>query len=128
MHPLIEKTEPLIAAITYGSWSAYSNSEHGVHASINAGLTQGMVSFISTWLLRTIVFALFNRLNEPSATKVFAICSAGMIALPVSTHLMSNTPNIVQAIAPSMIIGHCYLLYLVVQGSKRLVTTVQVLR
>ena len=51
-----------------------------------------------------------SRLND---TQVFALCSMGLISVPLVLHVWAGTPSVLLSIFPGALIGHIYLASLV---------------
>jgi len=128
---------PLLAALFYGSWAAYSNYEYGIEPFLVAGLVQGSFAFAATlalalvvsWLLRwqrqTRKHPTFQRADEeiplPTSTvyqsaQVFVIVSILLATIPATLHYAAGTPDILQAMLPGLILGNGYLIVLIRQG------------
>ena len=42
---------PLLAAVVFGGWAAFVNSEYGLFVLVRSGLGQGVYAFFSTWIV-----------------------------------------------------------------------------
>ena len=110
----LEKISPIIAALVYGGWGAYSNLEFGPRVFIAAGLAQGAFAFLSTWGLARLVHILIHhgrqRMQQTAAQlSAFAGGSGVLITVPALMHLAAGTQSILMAMLPGLVIGHCYL-------------------
>lgn len=110
---------PIVAALVYGGWAAYSNWGFDMSTALMAALVQGGFAFASTWLLTRAVKYLVARYTEAmlSAIKVklvvFAQCCFLLVVIPAGLHLAVGTPNILMAMLPGLIVGNIYLGYIV---------------
>ncbi len=101
----------ILAAVIYGSWAGFTNSEHGFSLWIKAALAQGVYAFISTLSITHIakfVFLKFKCGLAGIATGFLASFFV-MIAIPLLVHNAVGTPDIWEAILPGMIWGSIYL-------------------
>lgn len=104
----------LLAALVYGTWAAFANSEHGVAIALKAGLGQGSYALFSTFWVTV------------SAVRIFRLCRGGwigvfagfivsfivMISIPLTIHTLLRTPDTWQAILPGLVWGSGYIMVL----------------
>ena len=104
----------LLAALVYGSWAAFANSEYGFAVALKAGMGQGGYALFSTFWVTV------------SALRVFCLCRGGwfgvcigfmvsffvMASIPLTIHAILRTPNAWQAMLPGLIWGSGYILVL----------------
>jgi hypothetical protein len=96
--------------VGYGVWASLVNMEHGLVASVKAGLVQGSVSFILTlsvnywieWLYRS-----FERSNFRDTLTVL-VASLSLVLVSFSINFIAGTPNIILTILPGAIFGSFY--------------------
>ncbi|GDY26989.1 hypothetical protein AHAT_28790 [Agarivorans sp. Toyoura001] len=101
----------LLAALVYGAWAAFVNSEHGNGVAIKAGLVQGSYAFVSTWLISFIAKWMLLRwgFSQTVRWSAMSVSWLVMLAIPVVLHTWQNTPDLVEAILPGLAIGSLYL-------------------
>ena len=105
---------PVIAALVYGVWAGWVNSDHGVNVGLRVGLVQAAYAFVSTLTVAEAAKWLFKRSNESwlALTLVFIATFFVMLAIPVAVHWLAMTPDIIEAIAPGLLWGSLYILVL----------------
>ncbi len=103
----------LLAFVLYGGWALYSNLEYGGWIASVAGITQGGMSFLITTLLSSLMMYLFEKGRTVVEKFLYAVIGTNVITLPgmCLAHYMVGTPNIVQTILPSAIIGFFFTLF-----------------
>ncbi len=97
----------LAAGALYGSWAGLAHVRMGLGVVLGAGLTQAVLSAISTLFLMALLARLFRW--PSSAVHGFWLAALGaptlVIAGLVAGHALAGTPHIAVAIAPSVIVG-----------------------
>ncbi|WP_411993156.1 hypothetical protein [Agarivorans sp. DSG3-1] len=101
----------LLAALVYGAWAAFVNSEHGNGVALKAGLVQGSYAFVSTWLISFIAKWMLLRwgFSQTVRWSAMSVSWLVMLAIPVVLHTWQKTPDLVEAILPGLAIGSLYL-------------------
>ena len=101
----------LLAALVYGAWAAFVNSEHGNQAALKAGLVQGSYAFVSTWLISFIAKSMLAYWGYSQGVRWSAMSVSWlvMLAIPVLLHTWQQTPDLLEAILPGLAIGSLYL-------------------
>ncbi|MDO6763226.1 hypothetical protein [Agarivorans sp. 1_MG-2023] len=101
----------LLAALVYGAWAAFVNSEHGNAVALKAGLVQGSYAFVSTWLISFIAKWMLLRwgFSQTVRWSAMSVSWLVMLAIPVVLHTWQKTPDLVEAILPGLAIGSLYL-------------------
>ncbi len=101
----------VVAALGYGAWAAYANSEHASEIWIRAGIVQAITSFTVTLVITLFARWVFHKAGgRKKGVVVSYLCSfVTVTAFSYAAHYVFGTPDIWQTIAPSMIIGSCYL-------------------
>jgi hypothetical protein len=98
------------AFFIFGGWGVYANVQHGLHKQLSAGLTQGLLSLVSTAILTSAMEMVFGRLS-PGATR-FMMTGVGPITttllLMAVAHLLTGTPEILATMLPSIVVGYAY--------------------
>ena len=98
------------AFVLYGGWAILANYDHGLTKAFTAGLTQGLMSMVSTAFLTA------------GMEWIFAACSAGalryfttgltpitlVLVIMTALHLAIGTPEVLVTMLPSAIIGIAY--------------------
>lgn len=98
---------PILAALVFGSWAAYVNSEYGTLVLVRTGLGQGIYALFSTWIVMRTVTGVMTRMAG-SPLRIFASFVAGfivMVSIPLTIHSVLGTPEILLAIAPGVLWG-----------------------
>ena len=98
---------PLLAAIVFGGWAAFVNSEYGLVVSVRSGLGQAAYALFSTWIITitaTNVFAFFGS-SAAGFLVGFAASFLVMISIPLTIHHALGTPEIFNAILPGLLWG-----------------------
>ncbi|WP_101756893.1 hypothetical protein [Oceanicoccus sp. KOV_DT_Chl] len=95
----------LIAATGYGSWAFYANQ--GTGQSLQAFITQGALSFISTLFFLSLILWVVTQRNGKKHQLLtgMAIPNGIVVVILYATHFVAGTPNIVATILPSCIMG-----------------------
>ena len=112
---LMNKLNPwqisFFAALIYGFWAGWVNSDHGSDIALKVGLIQASYAFLSTALVTFIAQKLLEKFNFSSAARVIALLASWvvMLSIPVLLHTWQNTPDLIEAILPGAIIGTLYL-------------------
>lgn len=102
---------PLMAAVVFGGWAAYVNSEYGLFVLLRTGLGQGLYALFSTWIVsRTAadVYA-FAGGKWRGFVAAFVASFLIMISIPLAIHHFLGTPEIIAAILPGIVWGSGYL-------------------
>ena len=102
----------IAAAIGYGGWAVYANSDHGVHAFIIAGLVQATYAFFSTFFITHVAQRTFVKYDcgVRGVLAGFGASFVVMLAIPITVHNIMGTPEILHTILPGLIWGSIYLL------------------
>lgn len=100
----------LIAFFLYGSWAFYINSDFGHAVALRSGIAQGMLSFSVTTMMSYAMEFFYNRIAWRWCRFVITayfplICVLYFMAF---VHFLIGTPNIIETITPSMVIGTLY--------------------
>ncbi len=76
-------------------------------ALVMAGLTQGLMSFLITVFIVLLMIWLFDRGRSPVTKFLFAVIGTNTVGVGSLTaaHLLAGTPDVLQTILPSMLIG-----------------------
>ena len=101
----------LLAAVGYGCWAGWVNSEYGNAIALKTGLIQGTYAFISTAIVTLIAKKILNRFDYSRASRWLALLASWsvMLAIPITLHTWQHTPDLLQAIIPGAMIGTLYL-------------------
>ena len=98
------------AFLLYGGWAVFANLRHGRHTSLTAGLTQGLLSLVSTVILTSAMETVFSRLSPGVAR--FMATGLGPITttllLMAVIHFVTGTPEIAATMLPSIVVGYAY--------------------
>ncbi len=98
------------AFLLYGGWGVIANLHHGRSKSLSAGLTQGLLSLVSTAILTSAMETVFRRLS-PGVVRFVAAglgpVTAALLLMAV-VHFFTGTPEIVATMLPSIVIGYAY--------------------
>jgi hypothetical protein len=114
-HRLINELNPwqiaLLAAIVYGAWAGWVNSEYGNNIALKASLVQASYAFFLTALVSLVARQLLNYFNFSRAARWIALLASWlvMLAIPVILHTWQHTPDLLEAILPGATIGSVYL-------------------
>ena len=117
----------MLAGIIYGSWAAYSNSDHGIHAAKLAGLGQGLYALFSTYIVTLTTYYCFHKTKQNSLIKQSLTCRLTlsffisflvMLSIPIIIHSLLLTPDILEAITPGLIWGSGYVMFLLWKEEK----------
>ena len=102
----------ILAGLGYGAWAIYANYEHGMDAWLMAGILQGLSSFSITLGLTIIATRLYHYFGRRVKGIALSWCVSAMLLaiIPYSIHKSAGTPDILQTIAPGLMIGSCYLI------------------
>jgi len=101
----------ILAAVVYGAWAGFANSEHGFSIWVKAALVQAIYAFASTLSITHIAQFVFLKFKCGFSGIVtgFLASFIVMIATPLLVHNAVGTPDIWEAILPGMIWGSIYL-------------------
>lgn len=101
----------ILAAIIYGAWAGFANSEHGLSIWVKAALAQGVYAFISTLSITHIAKFVFLKFKCGLSGIIIGFLASFvvMIAIPLIVHNAIGTPDIWEAILPGIIWGSIYL-------------------
>ena len=109
----IFSSTPLLAAVVFGSWAAFVNSEYGLLVLIRSGLGQGIYAFFATWIVTrtaTNAFAFAFAGDGPYGLVMSFVASfLVMISFPLTIHHALGTPEILNAILPGVLWGSGYI-------------------
>jgi hypothetical protein len=97
----------VLGGLSYGAWAAYANAEHGVDAAVRAGVTQGALSFATTFGITVVGDSALRWFRRGAAqlAAVIVTTPAMMGAALTTIHTWSGTPDVVETILPSVIGG-----------------------
>ena len=103
---------PLLAAVIFGGWAAYVNSDYGMAVLVRSGLGQGTYALFSTWIVNKTVAGLLTFLKGNSARMIMSFVGSFlvMISIPIAVHHIIRTPEVVNAILPGALWGSGYIL------------------
>lgn len=101
----------ILAALVYGSWAAFVNSEHGTIIWVKAGLGQGTYAFFSTWIVTNTALKSLAFFGSRWWAQLLSFLTSFlvMITFPLTIHTLLGTVDILQAIAPGLIWGSVYI-------------------
>lgn len=107
---------PLVAALVYGLWAGWVNSEHGIDTGIRVGLVQAAYAFLSTLTVAEAAKWMYSRITPSFVhlTLTFLATFFVMLAIPLAVHSIANTPDIMEAILPGLLWGSLYVLVLLI--------------
>jgi len=90
------------ALLLYGAWAVFANRAHGGTVALRAGLTQGLVSFLTTLTLATLMEAVHKRLRPGAQAILGTVAAATALAagFGIALHLAMGTPEILRSLAP----------------------------
>lgn len=100
----------LAACVLYGGWAWFANRSYGMAAALQALMTQGSLSFGSTWGLTLSMETLFRWSTRPAVQIGLALtgtCGA-MVASNVGLHWLLGTPALWATVTPVLGLGACY--------------------
>lgn len=102
---------PLIAAIVFGGWAAFVNSEYGLFVLLRTGLGQGLYALFSTWIVSKTAADVYRFAGGKLRGFVAAFIASFMImiSIPLAIHYLLRTPEIFVAILPGIIWGSGYI-------------------
>lgn len=98
------------AFLLYGGWAVFANLRHGRHTSLSAGLTQGLLSLVSTVILTSAMETVFSRLSSGVARFIATGLgpTTAVLLLMAAAHFVTGTPEIVATMLPSIVVGYAY--------------------
>jgi len=110
-HIFTPRINALIAAIVYGCWAFYTNSEHGLVASSKAGIIQAIYAFMSTLSVSNVALRIFHFFDNKTCGLIYGFIGSFilMITIPSGVHYVSGTPDIIETILPGVVFGSTYL-------------------
>ena len=103
----------MAGGLLQGLWAIYANSEHSQAEYLRAGVVQGMnsfvMSFVITFFMEWIV-VLYDRIHPVVLRFAAALASAFlfMVTIHYGSNWIFGTPDILETIAPAIIIGTIY--------------------
>lgn len=102
---------PLLAAVAFGSWAAFVNSEYGMFVLVRSGLGQGAYALCSTWIVTRVATNVFAFTGRTTQGMILSFVSSFlvMVSIPLTIHLLIGTPEITNAILPGLLWGSAYL-------------------
>jgi len=102
---------PLLAAVVFGGWAAFVNSEYGLFVSARSGLGQAIYALFSTWIVTITAANVFSRFGGGAQGFLagFAASFLAMISIPLTIHHALGTPEIFNAILPGILWGSGYI-------------------
>ena len=97
----------LMASVFFISWGVYINWDFGMGAIIQVGATQGVISFVSTFLSSDALQRLYRTLKRfglhgSITVPLGFLLINGMIFL---AHYLAGTPRILPTMAPGLIVS-----------------------
>ncbi|MDA1050548.1 MAG: hypothetical protein O3C40_08705 [Planctomycetota bacterium] len=98
------------AFLIFGGWGVFANWHHDMHKRLSAGLTQGLLSLVSTVILTSAMETVFRRLS-PGVARFMATGLGPITAtlfLMAFAHFVTGTPEIVATMLPSLVVGYAY--------------------
>jgi hypothetical protein len=98
------------ALLLYGGWAIHANWQHGLPKSLSAGLTQGLLSLVSTVILTSAMETVFRRLS-PGVGRFMATGlgpTTVALLLMAIVHSLTGTSEIVTTMLPPLAIGYAY--------------------
>ncbi|APH70988.1 hypothetical protein [Aquibium oceanicum] len=99
----------LVAFAAMGGWAVFANRMHAMPAPLLAGLVQGAISGTITYFLKRTVEALSARFEGMGRLLLPpAIAFATSLAVLVTLHTLSGTPEILRTIALPLAISTGY--------------------
>jgi len=106
---------PILAALVFGSWAAFVNSEYGTFVLVRTGLGQGIYALFSTWIVTRTVSEVMRLLRGHSLRFLVSFVSGFivMVSIPLALHAALGTPKILLAIAPGVLWGSVYIVGIV---------------
>ena len=105
------KYAPILAALVFGSWAAFVNSEYGTFVLVRTGLGQGIYALFSTWIVTRTV-AEVMKLTQGHTLRFFVSFASAfvvMVSIPIVIHAVLGTPKILLAIAPGVLWGSLFI-------------------
>ncbi len=102
---------PILAALVFGSWAAFVNSEYGTFVLVRTGLGQGIYALFSTWIVTRTVSEVMRFTHGHSLRFLVSFVSGFivMVSIPLALHAALGTPKILLAIAPGILWGSVYI-------------------
>ncbi|MBP87033.1 MAG: hypothetical protein CMJ64_10010 [Planctomycetaceae bacterium] len=98
------------AFLTFGGWAVFANLHQGLHKSLPAGLTQGLLSLVSTAILTSTMETVFARLS-PGVARFMATGlgpTTATLLLMAIVHFVTGTSEIVATMLPPIAVGYAY--------------------
>ncbi len=100
------------AMLVQGSWAAYANWDFGVAAGVRAGIVQGTLSSVMTYVVTVTMEWVLGRMERAprhvAVAAAAALAIATMIVLQAGMHWLAGTPRILVSILPAVIVGAFY--------------------
>ena len=100
----------LMSAATWFCWAYWANHEHPHHALVS-GLSQGGVSFTTTFVGTFLLEVLYVRLGSTlwGRASGAAIVSGLSLSFMITVHTLAHTPNMVMTILPvfAVVVVYC---------------------
>ncbi len=111
----------IVAGLAYGGWAYYANMDHSHEASVMAAFVQGSSSFTFTLAITWVALKLYRLRHCTKQGVVIGWLGSVflLVTLPTLLHYVAGTPNILQTIAPGIIIGSAYLLIYLLHYRKK---------
>ena len=98
------------AFFIFGGWGVVANLQHDLHERLLAGLTQGLLSLVSTAILTSAMEMVFGRLSPGVAR--FMSTGLGPITttllLMAAAHSVTGTPEVMATMLPSIVVGYSF--------------------
>lgn len=100
----------LAALIVWGGWAYYINTVGGKGHGLVSGITQGIASFIITYIVVLAVTRIYNAISHRALQIVTpAIVTVGCISMVlVAVHTAVGTPHILYTIAPTLSVAFLF--------------------
>lgn len=100
-----------MAAVVFGGWAAYVNSEYGLFVLLRTGLGQGLYALFSTWIVSKTAADIYAFAGGKLRGFVAGFIASFliMVSIPLAIHHVLGTPEIIAAILPGIIWGSGYI-------------------
>jgi len=102
---------PLLAALVFGSWAAFVNSEYGLYVAMRSGIGQGTYALFSTWIVSRTAGAVFSFTGNGAQSVLLSFVASFlvMVSIPLTIHHALGTPEVLDAILPGILWGSGYI-------------------
>lgn len=100
-----------MAAVVFGGWAAFVNSEYGLYVLLRTGLGQGLYALFSTWIVSKTAADVYRFAGGKwrGFFVGFVASFLIMVSIPLVIHYILGTPEIIAAILPGIIWGSGYI-------------------